>query len=71
MKELTNRQLQERAAAALRQEYGFAPKGKDIVLLEATGNGDYILFEINNKVYSLNGDYIDKKNEADYRYNAE
>ncbi|MFQ7293357.1 MAG: hypothetical protein ACLRQ0_14195 [Monoglobales bacterium] len=71
MKELTNIQLQKRAVAALRKEYGFAPKCKDIILLEATGNGDYILFEVNSKVYSLNGNYIDKKNKADYRYNAE
>lgn len=67
MRELTNRQLQQHAAKALTNEYGFAPEYKDIVLLEADGNGSYILFEVNGKVYSLNGDYIDKKNEKDYR----
>ena len=71
MKELTNRQLQQHAALALENEYGFAPKLEDVVLLEADGDGNYILFEIKGKVYSLNGNYIDKKNEADYRYNAE
>lgn len=80
MKELTNMQLKQIVVSALRNEYGFAPKGKDVVLLEADGNGTYILAEVNGNVYSFNSDYrfgiengvytgkgtIDKKNEADY-----
>lgn len=81
MKELTNMQLKQIIVSALRNEYGFAPKCKDVVLLEATGDGTYIFAEVNGNVYSFNSDYrlgiengvytgkgtIDKKNEEDYR----
>lgn len=80
MKELTKRQLQQIMVAALMNEYGFAPKCKDVILLEADGNGTYILAEVNRNVYSFNSDYrldeengvytgkgtIDKKNELEY-----
>jgi|GEM_PF-5467487 len=53
-KQKTNTQLKTIAQRALKSEYGFAPKLKDIVLLEAFGTGEYILFEINGQEYSFN-----------------
>ncbi len=53
-KQKTNTQLKTIAQRALESEYGFAPKLKNIVLLEANGTGEYILFEVNGKEYSFN-----------------
>ena len=36
---------------ALENEYGFSPKLKDIILLEASGDGTYILFQIKDSQY--------------------
>ena len=53
-KQKTNRELKRIAQTALESEYGFAPKLKDIVLLEADGIGEYILFEIKGNEYKFN-----------------
>ena len=53
-KQKTNTQLKTIVQRALENEYGFAPKLKDIVLLEANGTGEYILFEVNGKEYNFN-----------------
>lgn len=53
-KQKTNTQLKTIAQRALESEYGFAPKLKDIVLLEANSTGEYIFFEVNGKEYSFN-----------------
>lgn len=47
----TKTELKEIAATALRYEYGFAPAKKDVVLLEASGDGTYILFDVNGIEY--------------------
>ena len=53
-KHKTNSQLKTIVQRALENEYGFAPKLKDIVLLEANGTGEYMLFEVNGKEYNFN-----------------
>lgn len=50
----TNTQLKKIVQTALESKYGYAPSLKDIILLEATGTGEYILFEINGQEYSFN-----------------
>lgn len=50
----TNTQLKKIVQTALESKYGYAPRLKDIILLEATGAGEYILFEINGQEYSFN-----------------
>ena len=52
--ERTKNELKTIAQRALKAEYGFAPAKKDITLLEAYGDGTYILFEINGNEYSFN-----------------
>lgn len=54
MKEKTKNELKHIAQAALKSEYGFEPSMKDIVLLEAYGDGTYILFEVGGHEYSFN-----------------
>jgi len=51
MKEKTKRELKHIAVTALRDEYGFAPKQSDVRLLEASGDGTYILFDVLGKEY--------------------
>ena len=52
MKSLTKTQLKAVAKMALKAEFGFTvSKLSDIVLLEADGDGQYILFEVNCNVY--------------------
>ena len=47
----SNRQLKQIAVEALKSEFGFAPKQNDIVLLEADGDGTFILFRVGTKQY--------------------
>ena len=51
MKERTKAELRKIAQVALKSEYGFSPSLKEIVLLEAYGDGSYILFEVNKNEY--------------------
>lgn len=51
MKEKTNRELKHIAVTALQSEYGFSPKPSDIILLEASGDGTYILFRVAEHEY--------------------
>lgn len=53
-KQKTNNELKKIVQTALKSKYGYAPSLKDIILLEATGTGEYILFEINGQEYSFN-----------------
>ena len=48
---MTKAQLKRIACEALYSEYGFAPATNKIVLLEANGEGTYILFEVNGRPY--------------------
>lgn len=52
-KQKTNIQLKRIVQTALKSEYGFAPSLKDIILLEATGTGERVLFEINGNEYEF------------------
>lgn len=55
MKSLTKTELRKVAQAALKAEFGFTvSKLSDIVLLEADGDGLYILFEVNGNEYKFN-----------------
>lgn len=42
------------AQMALQSEYGFAPALSDITLLEASGDGTYILFRVKDHEYRFN-----------------
>ena len=53
-KQLTKTELKKVVQTALKSKYGFAPSLRDIILLEATGTGEYILFEINGNEYVFN-----------------
>lgn len=48
---MTKAELRKIAQQALESEYGFAPSLNKIVLLEANGEGNYILFEVKGKEY--------------------
>lgn len=50
----TNNELKKIVQTALKSEYGFMPKLKDIILLEASGTGEYVLFEVEENVYEFN-----------------
>lgn len=47
----TKAELRKIAQRALESEYGFAPAMNNIVLLEANGEGTYILFSVSGKEY--------------------
>ena len=47
----TKTELKAITYEALKSEYGFAPAKSNIVLLEAAGDGTYILFRVGNKEY--------------------
>lgn len=49
--ERTSRELKSIVIAALDSEFGFAPKQKQVVLLEAAGDGTYILFQVGKHEY--------------------
>lgn len=49
MRERTKTQLKKQAQTTLNAKFGFTPKLSQIVLLEAYGDGTYILFEIAGK----------------------
>lgn len=48
---MTKTELRKTAQTSLKAEYGFAPSIKDITLLEASGDGTYILFSVCGKEY--------------------
>ena len=50
---MTKAELRKIAQQALESEYGFAPSINKIVLLEANGEGTYILFSVKGKEYSF------------------
>jgi hypothetical protein len=52
----TKTELRKIAQRALESEYGFAPALNAITLLEANGEGTYILFSVNGKEYRFNSD---------------
>ena len=51
---LTKAELKSIAVAALKSQYGFAPPKGKVVLLEANGDGTYILFEVSKHEYAFN-----------------
>lgn len=54
MKEKTKIELKKIVKEVLLNKYGFSPKLKDVKLLEARGDGTYILFEIGFHEYCFN-----------------
>ena len=54
MKSLTKTELKKVAQRGLRVVYGFTvSKISDIILLEASGDGSYVMFEINGHTYQV------------------
>lgn len=51
MRTYNTNELKEVAQHALKSEYGFSPAKKDIVLLEASGDGTRILFSVRGNEY--------------------
>ena len=49
----TKTELKQIIRTALESEYGFAPAISKIVLLEASGDGTYIMASINGKEYQF------------------
>ena len=47
----TKTELKKIARTALKNEYGFQPPLTNITLIEANGNGTYILFRVNSIEY--------------------
>ncbi len=47
-------QIKDTVIEALKVEYGFAPHKKDIILLEASYDRTYIMFEVRSKQYQFN-----------------
>lgn len=67
---MNNNEIKKIAQKALEIEYGFAPALKAIRLLEASGDGNYILFQVKEHEYkSYWGVIVDKStgNEENLR----
>lgn len=61
----TNAQLKKIAANAFEAEYGVRPELKKITLLEAAGDGSYVMFAIGEREYSFNNGQF-----TDWHYDA-
>lgn len=60
-KGMTNIELKREAIAAFRNEYGTAPRQKEVTLLEASADGQYILFRVNEHEYSWDSITMEKR----------
>jgi hypothetical protein len=58
---MTKRELKQIVKKALIRENGYAPSCREITLLEANGDGQYILFSIGSFEYSWDGITMDKR----------
>ena len=61
MKNVTKVELKRIVKRELKKAYCFAPTFKEIILLEATGDGEYILFEIGDHEYDYSKGKLVKK----------
>ena len=52
---MTKKQLKQKVQDVMRAHYGFAPTQREIILLEADGDGSYILFGLGNVVTTKHG----------------
>lgn len=57
MKELTNKELKKIVQETFDMQMGFMPALKDIILLEASGDGTYIRFKISVHEYVFRAFY--------------
>ena len=57
---MTKQEMRRKAQSIMRKEFGFAPTQKQIVLLEATGDGSSILWGVGNKEYSWSDAHVDR-----------
>jgi len=55
---MTKQELKHIAKEALKCEYGFSPSLSDIILLEADGDGLYILFSVKGHEYRFDSRYF-------------
>ena len=53
--------LKRIAKRELKKAYGFAPTLSEIVLLEASGDGEYVLFEVGGHEYDYSNGKLVKK----------
>lgn len=58
---MTKTEFKQLAQIVLKNEYGFTAPLKDIVLLEGDGNGNYVLFEVNNHEYRYYNGKVEKR----------
>ena len=58
---MTKRELKKIARQALIKENGYAPAYNEITLLEASGDGQYILFSVGGYEYSWDSFTMDKR----------
>ena len=61
---MTKRELKQEMKEALRKVYGFAPSLSEITLLEAAGDGQYILARIGKYEYSWDSHTMEKREIA-------
>lgn len=55
--------LKRIAKRELKKAYGFAPTFNEVVLLEATSDGEYVLFEVGGHEYDYSKGKLTKKEE--------
>ena len=48
---MTQREMTRKAQSIMKEHFGFAPAQKQIILLEATGDGSTILWKVGSKEY--------------------
>ena len=58
---MTKRELKSIARQALVKANGYAPTYKEITLLEASGDGQYVLFKVGSFEYSWDSYTLDKR----------
>lgn len=75
---MTKREMKQKAQRIMKQEFGFAPAQKHIVLLEAMSDGSYIMWGVGNKEYqwreasvTRSGEYVKAYLEITDAYNEQ
>lgn len=60
---MTKQEMRRKAQRIMKQEFGFAPTQKQIVLLEAMSDGSSLLWGVGNKEYSWNDAYVNRNGD--------
>lgn len=64
---MMNNELKKIAALEIEREYGFRPTLTSIVLMEASGDGRYIMFRMKNHEYCWDGVTLEKRSGNELR----